>query len=257
VKRIMQGGEPFFFPGNPVGCLLIHGFTATPQEIRGLGEFLSEEGYTVLGVRLSGHGTNTDDMNRSRWQDWLTSVEDGYHLLKNECDKVVLVGLSMGGALSLLLASRLSVAGVAALSTPAAFPPNPRLRAIRPLLFPLSLVIRNIPKGPPAWEDPEAGEGRVAYDAYPVRAILELEGLLTEMVRCLPSVRAPVLLMHSKNDQFVSPEHMLKIYATLGDIEKTMVWVERSSHIITCDIDREIVYTTIGTFIRNISRQRP
>jgi len=99
--------------------------------------------------------------------------------------------------------------------------------------------------------------GRVAYNAYPVRAILELESLLAEMVRRLPSVRAPVLLMHSKNDQFVPPEHAHQIYTRLGDIEKAMVWVERSSHIITCDIDREIVYTTIGTFIRKISGQHP
>jgi carboxylesterase len=253
----MPGGEPFFFQGSPLGCLLVHGFTATPQEMRGLGEYLAGEGYTVLGVRLSGHGTDLSDMARVRWHDWLASVEDGYHLLKHRCDQVVLAGLSMGGVLSLLLASQVSVDGVAALSTPVSLPTNGRLKIIRPLLYPISFVVRNFPKGPPDWVDPDAGEGRVAYNAYPVRSILELESLLTEMVHKLPLARAPVLLMHSKNDQFVPPEHMGRIHATLGDIEKTMVWVERSSHIITCDIDREIVYSTIGAFIRKINGQRP
>jgi carboxylesterase len=253
----MSGGEPYFFPGKPVGCLLVHGFTATPQEMRGLGEFLAKEGHTVLGMRLSGHGTDISDMARSRWHDWLASVEDGYHLLKDGCDKVVLVGLSMGGVLSLLLASHLSVDGVVALSTPATLPTNARLRAIRPLLYPLSFVIRNIPKGPPDWVDPKAGEDRVAYNAYPIRAILELESLLAEMRHRLPSVAAPVLLIHSKNDQFVPPEHVHQIYTHLGEIEKEMVWVERSNHIITCDIDREIVYSKTGMFIRKVSGQLP
>ena len=257
MRQIIPGGESFFFPGSPVGCLLVHGFTATPQEMRGLGEHLAIEGHTVLGVRLSGHGTDLSDMARSRWHDWLASVEDGYYFLKGGCDKVVLIGLSMGGVLSLLLTSRLSVAGVAALSTPASLPTSLRMKAIRPLLFPLSFIIRNIPKGPADWVDPKAGEGRVAYNAYPVRAILELESLLAEMSRSLPSVRAPVLMIHSKNDQFVPPDHMVQIHKNLGDIEKDMVWVERSSHIITCDIDREMVYSTIDAFIRKISGQGP
>ena len=85
MSRILAGGEPFFFPAGDIGCLLTHGFTATPQEMRGLGEHLASQSYTVLGVRLSGHGTSVKDMSRTRWHDWVASVEDGYHMLNDMC----------------------------------------------------------------------------------------------------------------------------------------------------------------------------
>ena len=50
--------RPFFFAGGDVGCLLVHGFTGTPHEMRFLGERLAAQGYTVSGVCLAGHATS-------------------------------------------------------------------------------------------------------------------------------------------------------------------------------------------------------
>jgi carboxylesterase len=97
---IIPTAEPFFFAGNRVGCLLIHGFSGTPKEMRWMGEYLGNLGYSVLGIRLAGHATQPEDMQRMHWQDWLASVEDGYWLLQGSVDQVFLIGLSMGGILS-------------------------------------------------------------------------------------------------------------------------------------------------------------
>jgi len=253
MKQIMQGGEPFFFHGGEVGCLLTHGFTATPQEMRGLGEYLASQGYTVLGVRLFGHGTSVEDMSRARWRDWLASVEDGFHLLNGLCAKVIMAGLSTGGAISLLLGTRFAVSGVVALSTLFELPPDPRLKLLRPFLRPLSLVLGSIPKGPRNWVDSQAAQERVAYAAHPLRAILELEALLNEMQRNLPYLTVPVLLMHSKNDQFIPPDHMQAIYEQLGSADKSMAWVENSNHIITCDAEREVVFAAVADFVRRVA----
>ena len=78
--QIISTAEPFFIPGGPVGCVLVHGFTGSPKEMRMLGEYLHQQGHSVFGVRLAGHATTMEDMIRSRRQDWLASVEDGYHL---------------------------------------------------------------------------------------------------------------------------------------------------------------------------------
>ena len=72
-----------------------------------MGEYLNAQGYTCLGVRLAGHATSPEDMIRSRYTDWIASVEDGYHLLRGVADQIFLVGLSMGGVLSLLMSTRL------------------------------------------------------------------------------------------------------------------------------------------------------
>ncbi len=121
---IIPTAEPFFFPGKPgqPGCLLIHGFTGAPKEMRWMGEYLSQQGFPSLGVRLAGHATRPEDMIRSRYTDWMASVEDGYHLLRGVTDRVYLMGLSMGGILSLLMSTKLDVAGVVAMSTPYRLP---------------------------------------------------------------------------------------------------------------------------------------
>src|SRR5512142_687356 len=118
MAQIIETAEPFLLPGSRTGCLLIHGFTGTPKEMRWMGEHLAKQGFSVLGVRLAGHATRLEDMPRSRWTDWAASVEDGYHLLSGLADRIYLVGLSMGAALSLLMSTRLDVKGVVAISTP-------------------------------------------------------------------------------------------------------------------------------------------
>ncbi len=129
MSQIIATAEPFFFPGKganaKIGCLVTHGFTGAPKEMRWLGEYLNRQGYTVCGIRLNGHATKPEDMIRSHWQDWLLSVEDGYNLLRSCTDQVFLLGLSMGGVLSLTAASRLPVRGVVAMSTPYQLPDRP------------------------------------------------------------------------------------------------------------------------------------
>ena len=100
MSLVIPTAEPFFFRGGPTACLLIHGFTGAPKEMRWMGEYLAGQGYSVLGVRLAGHATKPADLIRTRWQDWLASVEDGYHLLQGDCAQIFVCGLSMGGILS-------------------------------------------------------------------------------------------------------------------------------------------------------------
>jgi carboxylesterase len=254
MNNILQGGEPFYFPGNDIGCLLVHGFTATPQEVRWLGEFLAHEGYTVLGIRLAGHATDVADLARSRWHDWLASVEDGYYLISGRCKEIVVLGLSLGGALALLLSNQFPVAGVVAMSTPHRLPPDPRLRLLRPALKPLSAIYRYSKKGPSDWNALDAKEARVQYDYRPLRSVIELDLVLAEMRKILPQLSIPVLLMHSKSDHFVPPEHVILNFDLIGSAEKEMIWVEKSNHIITCDCDRDQVFSVAADFIKRISR---
>ena len=99
-NQIIPTAEPFFFPGNNTGILLVHGFTGAPKEMRGLGEYLhSEHHFSTMGVRLGGHATHPEDMIRSNWTDWTASVEDAFFPLKHFTDRIFFVGLSMGGIL--------------------------------------------------------------------------------------------------------------------------------------------------------------
>ena len=83
-----SGNEEFFFQGGKQGIVLVHGYTGAPGEMRLLGEYLHQQGLTVLGVRLAGHGTTPQDLNETKWQDWYKAVSDGVYRLQAGCDRV-------------------------------------------------------------------------------------------------------------------------------------------------------------------------
>ncbi len=244
---LLPHGEPFFFVGNTTACLLIHGFTATPREMRGLGEYLfRKRGYTALGVRLAGHATTPADMAHMRWEDWVASAEDGWHLLRSMgFEDIVVVGLSMGGAIALLLSSYLPVKGVVSMAAPydIHIPWQDRILAIFRPFF---------PKEEGRVFDPRGFEGRLAYAVNPARSALELDLMLHEMRKALPEVKMPALVLHSRNDAYVLPHNAEQIFASLGSEQKQLVWVERSSHVVTLDAERGRVYREVGDFVRHV-----
>lgn len=250
---IIPTAEPFYFPGNRIGCLLMHGFTGAPKEMRPMGEYLHARGYSVLGVRLFGHATRIEDMDRAHWQDWVASVEDGWHMLKTSCDQVFVMGLSMGGVLSLYFGARFPVAGIVAMSAPYAIPVTGIWRALLPLGKVLSAVFPHRPKGEEVWFNPEVAEGHICYQGDPVRAGLQLRDLLVEMQAGLGDITAPALLIHSRDDLAVPPAHMQLIYDDLGCADKQMVWVENASHPITVDGDRQYVFEQAAQFVQRVS----
>jgi carboxylesterase len=247
---LAKNAEPFFFPGSSTGCLLIHGFTGAPTEMRPLGEFLAGKGHTVLGVRLAGHGTRIEDMNRVTWQDWSNSVLDGWNLLQPQVEKIFLIGLSMGGVLAFYHAAFLPASGVVGLSTPYQIEPSLQL-SLLPLL---SRLIPYINKGPSDWQDPTAPESHFSYDRYPTRAIVQLTCLLEAMRESLPRVTIPALLMHSRMDLGVIPQNMERIYSRLGTPEalKKKIYLENSGHVITRDLDKDLVFDATHDFIQQV-----
>jgi carboxylesterase len=245
---IIPTAEPFFFSGNRIGCLLVHGHTGTPKEMRWMGEYLANHGYTVMGVRLAGHATTPEDMQHMHWMDWIASIEDGYFELKGCVDQVFVIGLSMGGILSLLFASQQIVAGVVAISTPYSLPNDPRLPFIRII----ALFMPWVKQGSPDWQNPEAAKDHICYPYFPTRSIIQLRDLLGEMRSALPNVRAPALIIHSQQDVGVVPRNAEQILTELGSPDKQLFWVEHSGHVIPREPDRELAFKTIHEFIQRV-----
>ena len=118
-----RSGEPYLLTPEKYaskGVLLVHGFLASPAELRDFGDRLHKQGYAVMGVRLAGHGTSPWDLKSRTWQEWLNSVRRGYRILSAFVDQIVIVGFSAGGALSMMFASETpeKLCGVASVSAP-------------------------------------------------------------------------------------------------------------------------------------------
>lgn len=222
-----------------------------------MGEYLHQQGYTCLGVRLAGHATRPEDMIRSRYTDWIASVEDSYHLLRGVSDTIFLMGLSMGGVLSLLMSTRLEVKGVVALSTLSRLPTDYPIW----LLQLVSLVMRYRPKTKETpgsgWFDKSAYKDHVSYMKNPVRSVVELKKLIIEFHKALSKVNVPVLLMHSKDDTYVLPENMEHIYAGLINAQdKTKLYITGSGHVLPRDAARQQVFQSASEFIHRIESSK-
>ncbi len=252
MAQLIPATEPFFYPGNEVGVLLVHGFTGTPKEMHPMGEYLNRQGFSTLGPRLGGHATRPEDMIRANYSDWLASLEDGYHLLSGVAKRIYLVGLSMGGVLVLTSAPRLPVRGVVCISTPAYLPADWRLNIIDLMAKIQAYVPKSKAEPGSGWFDKQAWKNHISYPQNPVRSVGQLKRLLDEMHAALPKVNVPVLLIHSRNDDYVVEGSMPWIYERLGAPQKQMLWVEGSGHVATEDAQRETVFEAAATFIGQI-----
>lgn len=249
-NQTIPSAEPFFLPGGKIGCLLVHGFTGTPKEMRMLADSLARENYTVLAIRLAGHATTPDDMNRTHWRDWVTSVEDGLNLLKDCTDQQVVMGLSMGGILSLIAAARYDIKGVVSFSTPSALPDDPRLQFLPFLTW----LLPRAKKAQPDWRNLEAQKDHVDYPFYPTRSIMQLKKLIEIMHQNLKQIKIPALFVQSHGDYGIPANSMDTLYNGIASIDKTKMWVENSGHVVIREPEREIVFTAVKEFVQRITK---
>jgi carboxylesterase len=252
MQYIVPDSEPYFLPGGTIGCLLMHGFTAMPEEMRPLGDFLASNGITVYGVRLAGHATHPRDLKRIRWPDWLDNVEDGLALISRVCTRNVLIGQSMGGMIALTAAARYEISAVVALSTPYGSPPGERLiDRMRMLLRPtIRKNVERFPSNHPLHHRRELNYP--AYPEFPSRILGELNGLAVGMVAALPQVRVPALLIHSRADHSVPFACLQSKYDKLGSPHKEMLALDGMDHSLVRDPQRQQVFDAILQFVSKL-----
>ena len=244
---IISGAEPFLFHGsNKVGVLLVHGYSGSPAEVRELGEKLyKEERYTVLGVLLPGHGTDPHNLEHTTWEDWYLAVQAGVRQLQRDCDKVVVIGMSMGSLLTLKAAAEFNLDAIVVMSTPI-------------YLYDWRVHFLWLAKRL-SWAMPKRGKRvtdadqrfNVAYDCLPLEGVKQTWNLITYCKRyVLKKVKAPCLIIQSKLDHTVRPLSARYIYKSIASKIKRIYYLENSRHVLTLYQEREPVMLEIIKFIK-------
>ena len=251
-------GMPIFIRGKSreIGIVLIHGYMATPLEVKGLAEFLGQIGYRVYAPRLKGHGTSPDDLATRNYMEWVESVEEGYAIIRNNCKKVVVGGFSTGAGLALDLCTRVKdVDGVFAISPPlklqdfsAKFVPavnlwNWLMDRVKIESAKKEFVI-NSPENP-----------HINYKRNPVSGILELERLMDSLEAKLADIKIPALIVQSFRDPVVNPEGSKRIFQLLGSTEKEYLLVNYERHGIILGEKCERVYKAVADFMKRLEKE--
>jgi carboxylesterase len=234
----------------------VHGFTATPHEMRPLGEGLAAAGFPVHGVRLAGHGTRLEELATTRWADWYASVEAGLSALRAERGRVAVCGMSLGSLLALHLAAT-RAADVDALvlcGTPILLG-GARVRWL-PALARLPWFARRwatIPKnGGPDISDPAARAASLSYPAMPLAAIVELLRVQAVVRSELGRVVQPTLLLHGRHDHSVPVANLDVLRRRLASRWLEANVLERSWHVVTLDVERDEVVRLAVDFLARV-----
>jgi esterase/lipase len=235
-------GEPFLLmPPNPrpLGVVLVHGFLASPAEMRDFGEQLFELGFPVLGVRLKGHGTSPWDLRERSWQDWQESVGRGFAIMAELAPRVALVGFSTGGALSLIHAAErpARLAGVVAASVPMKF--QDRGMRFVPLVHGANRLVRWMSsfEGIKPFQVNESEHPQINYRQMPLRGLYELTVLVDVLKAKLARVACPVTLVQGSDDPVVVADSVNTILQYLGEVPVDLKMIDSERHgIINEDI---------------------
>lgn len=244
---VLPGAEPSSSAGGPHGVLVLHGFTGTPQSMRGLAEAFAREGFAVELPLLPGHGTSVEDMAATTWADWSQAAEAAYEDLSARSDRVVVAGLSMGGTLAIWLATRHpDIAGIV-LVNPGVVAPDEMRIALQALLDGDTEIMPGVGN-----DIADPAQTELAYSEAPVRPLLSLLDALDDLDANLGAIKSPMLVMTSPQDHVVPPgasEHLARSVT----VPTELVNLERSYHVATLDYDKDQIERRAIEFARRVT----
>ena len=245
---VMPSAEPWSADGNEIGILVLHGFSGSPASMKPWGQALAEEGWTVRVPRLPGHGTTWQEANLTTWQDWYGEAERQFLELQARCSHVFVMGLSVGGALSLRLAEVHgdAVTGLALV--------NPAVSSEDKKLILLPVLSRLMSSFPGVVNDiAKPGQDEVGYDRLPLKALRSLTEFWKITKADLGKVTQPLVVFHSAHDHLIEPSSSEYILEHVASTDLREVVLLESFHVATLDYDADLIVRDSIAFVRRLS----
>ena len=227
-----------------IGILVSHGFTGTTSTMKSLCESFGAQGWSVECPRLPGHGTTWEDLSRCKYQDWIDELERSLVKLKENANLIFMVGLSMGGALTLSLASRHpEFKGIILIN---------HLAVMKEMKYIFVPYLRKFIKSVKAIGNDvkNLDVKEITYDQTPLEGVYQLILLTKNIARKIKKIDQPVLIFKSKIDHVVPQYNVGYTVDRLSSNEIDIVKLDNSYHVATIDYDHELIVEKSIKFIK-------
>ncbi|MCX8058219.1 MAG: alpha/beta fold hydrolase [Spirochaetes bacterium] len=245
--KIIDGAESYKNIKNKErGIILFHGYSGSPSEMLILAKKFEDRGISVYCPRLTGHGTNFQDFEDTKMQDWFRCATDAYLEFSKRVKNVYLVGLSMGGILSSYLAYLFNIEKIALLATPYDYP-DKKFKYLW-LIKPFFNRIKQ-PNSAPALNNLNNKNYLIYYkDYYSIKSLIELKKTINFFRKILKKVKADSIIFHSEKDKIVSYRSPQMIYNKIGSKRKQLIYLKKSNHVLSLDYEVDIIFDNICSF---------
>lgn len=226
--------------------LCLHGLTGTPYEVRPLAEAFAAAGMYAVGPALPGHGATPQALAEvTSWTAWVEAARGELARLALRHERVFAAGLSMGGLISLLLASERSVDALVVVGVPL------RLPAPIPQVVPMAK--RFVPflakSGGSDIQDAAARARHPSYDTMPLASVHELVKLQRVVGGRIRQVTAPVLVAHGALDRTADPSDARRIFEGVASRDRELLLLPRSGHVVPVDRDGPVLAEAAAAFL--------
>ncbi len=194
--------------------LMVHGFPSTPRVYTYSSHRIFDAGYDVYVPLLPGFGTDPKEFERTSFTQWYGYLSDYYQGLRAKYPHLIVLGTSMGGAMTLKLGEQFSGTeqepdALVSIAAPVVY--NSLLRdgvvtnwgtyIMRTVGLFVPAIGAGVKCGNPKGED--GNEDWTGYKGLFIRQGLSLVAALKTIRKELPTLTCPLFSIHDRNDKTV------------------------------------------------------
>ncbi|WP_044746957.1 alpha/beta hydrolase [Bacillus alveayuensis] len=238
--------KPFTFEAGERAVLLLHGFTGNTADVRMLGRFLQDKGYTCHAPQYKGHGVPPEQLVHTGPEDWWQDVMDGYQFLKERgYEQIAVAGLSLGGVFSLKLGYTVPVKGIIPMCAPM------YIKSEETMYQGVLAYARKYKQFEGKSEEQIEREME-EFKKTPMKTLKALQNLIAEVRDHVDMIYTPTFVVQARHDEMINTDSANIIYNGVESDHKQIKWYENSTHVITLDKERDQLHQDVYEFLETL-----
>ncbi len=227
---------------TPVAVIYVHGFSASPAEIRPLPDLVAKAlGANLFFTRLAGHGLeDADAMGRATIEDWAGDIGEALSIGRLLGDKVVVISTSTGASLVTWALARPRLAENVAASV--FLSPNYGVQASGSFLLtgPFGAQLARLLLGERRGFEPISPLNAHNWTTdYPVSALIPMaQSVRLATHTPVENISIPALFIQSADDKVVRPDRTAAVSARWGGPHRLVdpgLTGDANNHVIAGD----------------------